>query len=73
MSCLLFDQLILQFLYFSMLAKSTEPLDMLKAFVFKGSPLTTADLGSCLNFAQLASPWAKFKKEPNLLQSKVTP
>ena len=71
MSCLLFDRLILRFLYFSMLAKSTEPLDLLKAFVFKGSPLTTADLGSCLNFILLAS-WAKFKKEPNLLQPKVT-
>ena len=27
---------------------------ILKAFVFKGSPLTAADLGSCLNFPQLA-------------------
>ena len=32
-------------------------------FVFKGSPLTAADLGSSLNFAELAS-WAKFKQEP---------
>ena len=30
---------------------------ILKAFVFKGSPLTAADLGSCLNFAQLAKVW----------------
>ena len=27
---------------------------LLKVFVFKGSPLTAAGLGSCLNFAQLA-------------------
>ena len=40
---------------------------LLKAFVLKGSPLTAADLGSCLNFPQLAS-WAKFKQEANLLQ-----
>ena len=38
---------------------------LLKAFVFKGSPLTAADLGSCLNFAQLAS-WTKSKQNLHL-------
>ena len=43
----------------------------LKAFVFKGSPLTTADLGSFLNFAQLACK-AKFKIEPKCAAVKLT-
>ena len=33
----------------------SNPFGFLKAFDFKRSPLTAADLGSCLNFAQLAS------------------
>ena len=36
---------------------------ILKAFVFKGSPLTAADLGSFLNSVHLAS-CGKFKQEP---------
>jgi hypothetical protein len=35
----------------------------LKEYVFKGSSLTAADLGSFLNSAQLAS-CGKFKQEP---------
>ena len=48
------------------------PASWLKTFVFKGSPLTAADLGSCLNFTQLAR-WAEFKKEPKSAAVKDDP
>ena len=47
-------------------------VSLLKAFVFKGSPLTAADLGYFLNSAHLAS-CGKFKQEPKSAAVKGDP